>query len=85
MRIEKKIWPEFFEKIKSGEKKFEIRLADFDLKEGGVLVLKEWDPKTKEFTGREIEKEVKHIVRTNPFRFYSEKNIRKYGLYVIEL
>jgi hypothetical protein len=30
MRIEKKCWPEFFEKILSGEKTFELRLADWD-------------------------------------------------------
>jgi ribosomal protein S17 len=85
MRIEKKIWPEFFEKIKNSEKRFEIRLADFDIKEGDILVLREWDPNTKEFTGREIEKEVKSIIITNPLRFYSEEDIRKYSLYVIEI
>jgi hypothetical protein len=28
MKIEKKIWPEYFEKIQYGEKTFELRLAD---------------------------------------------------------
>ena len=32
--IKKKCWPEWFEKFKSGERKFELRLADFDLKSG---------------------------------------------------
>jgi ASC-1-like (ASCH) protein len=44
MKIEKKIWPEYFEKIKSGEKTFELRLADWQCTAGDVLVLKEWNP-----------------------------------------
>jgi ASC-1-like (ASCH) protein len=34
MIIEKKIWPDFFEKVKSGSKTFEYRLADCKLKKG---------------------------------------------------
>ena len=47
--IEKKTWPEYFELIKSSKKKYECRLADFDVRVGDTLVLKEWDPKTKEY------------------------------------
>ena len=57
-KIRKKIWPEYFELVKAGKKRFELRLADFDIKEGDVLVLEEWNPKTKEYTGRKIEKKV---------------------------
>lgn len=32
--IEKKIWSKPFEKVLSGEKKFELRLADFDIEKG---------------------------------------------------
>ncbi|MCD6279632.1 DUF3850 domain-containing protein [Candidatus Micrarchaeota archaeon] len=46
--IEKKIWPKYFELIQQGKKTFEIRLADFEIKEGDVLLLKEWDPEKKE-------------------------------------
>lgn len=56
MKIEKKTWPEFFEEILNGKKKFELRLADFDIKSGDILVLREWDPETKDYTGRKIEK-----------------------------
>ncbi|MBI5071763.1 DUF3850 domain-containing protein [Candidatus Falkowbacteria bacterium] len=44
MRIEKKIRPEFFDKISNGEKNFELRLADWECAPGDVLVLREWDP-----------------------------------------
>ena len=47
MRIEKKVWPKFFQKILDGDKTFELRLADFECKPGDILVLKEWDPETK--------------------------------------
>ncbi len=59
--IKKKIWPKYFELIKSGKKSFEIRLADFDVKEGDVLLLKEWHPTRKCFTGRELKLEVTYL------------------------
>ena len=52
MGIKKKIWPEYFELVKEGTKRFELRVADFDVKEGDVLILEEWDPKEKKYTGR---------------------------------
>jgi len=52
MEIKKKIWPKYFELVKSGKKKFEVRLADFRIKEGDILILEEWDPKTEKYTGR---------------------------------
>ena len=61
--LKKKIWPEYFEAVKSGKKKAELRLADFAIGEGDTLVLEEWDPKTKEYTGRTIEKHVTYVSR----------------------
>jgi len=29
-KIEKKVWPEYFQAIVEGKKNFEVRLADFD-------------------------------------------------------
>lgn len=53
--INKKVWPEYFEKIISGKKKLELRLADFEVNEGDTLVLEEWDKDKQEYTGRKIE------------------------------
>jgi hypothetical protein len=39
-----KTWPEYFQAIKSGEKKAELRLNDRDFKVGDELVLQEYDP-----------------------------------------
>ena len=40
--IKKKISKEYFELISAGIKKFELRLADFAVKEGDTLLLEEW-------------------------------------------
>ena len=73
MIIEKKVWPEFFTKLQSGDKTFELRLADFDCNPGDTLLLKEWDPATKEYTGRTIEKAVTYVLKT--------KSIEEKGLW----
>ena len=82
--IKKKIWPEYFEKVEAGEKRFELRLADFDIKEGDTLVLEEWDPKTKEYTGRKIEKKVDFVLRFKLDDFGQKKEIGEKGLQVIQ-
>jgi len=81
--IEKKVWPEYFQKIVDGTKKYELRLADFDVKEGDVLVLKEWDPNTKEYTGREVTKNVTYVLKTKDIKFWSQEEINKYGFQII--
>lgn len=79
MRIEKKVWPEFFEKVLSGEKTFELRLADWDCQPGDILILKEWDPKLKQCTGRQIEKIVTYRIRTKDLKFFPQEDVEKYG------
>ncbi len=83
MKIEKKIWPEFFKEVKSGKKNFELRLADWRCKLGDVLVLKEWDPKKKEFTGRKIEKKVTYVFKTKGQKFFNKKEVEKFGFQII--
>ncbi len=81
--IEKKIWPKYFELIKERKKTFEIRLADFEIKEGDILLLKEWDPEKKAYTGREIKLNVTYITNTKWQHHWSKEEIEKYGLWVI--
>jgi len=83
MRIEKKIWPEYFQNILEGIKTYELRLADFECKPGDILVLKEWNPKTKEYTGRVIEKEVTYVIKTKDVKFWQKEDIEKYGFQII--
>lgn len=82
-RIEKKCWPEFFQKILDGKKTFDVRLADFECGLGDTLVLREWDPETKQYTGRTLEKNVAYVLRTKDIKFWPEEDIERYGLQVI--
>lgn len=83
MKVEKKILPEYFELVLNGKKKYDFRLADFDIKEGDILVLKEWDKEKQSFTGREIEKNVLYIGKTKGDTTWSQADIDKYGHQII--
>jgi len=82
--VRKKIWPKWFRLIKTGKKNCDLRLADFEIKPGDVLVLDEWDPEKKKYTGRKIRKKVKKVTKLNPFDYYKVKDLKKYGCYLIE-
>ena len=83
--IKKKIWPKYFELVKLGKKNFELRLADFEIKEGDILILQEWNPESKKYTGREIKKEVEYILKFKLEDFGQKEKIEEKGLYVIQL
>ena len=85
MIIKKKTWPELFKKILEGKKTADVRLADFDLKEGDILILEEYNPETKEYTGRTIEKIVKNLNKINLTDFYTQEQIKQHGFWIIEL
>lgn len=79
MKHEKKVWPEYFEKILIGKKTYELRLADWDCAEGDTLVLKEWDPNTEKLTGRILEKKITYIGKTKDMNFWKKEDVEKYG------
>ncbi len=86
--ITKKIWPEYFEAVLFGKKKYELRLNDFDVQEGDTIILEEWDPKTKELTGRNIEKKVTYIGRFKMDElemFWPKKDIMEKGIQIISM
>ena len=83
MKIEKKVWPEFFQKILDKEKTFELRLADFECNTEDVLVLREWNPETKDYTGRVLEKKVTYVFKTKDAKFWPKEDVEKYGFQVI--
>jgi ASC-1-like (ASCH) protein len=88
MRIEKKVWPEYFKQIMDGKKTFELRLNDFDVSEGDTIILNEWDPETKEYTGRTLEKQVGYVGKwkiDDMTKFWSRKDIDDKGIQVISL
>lgn len=81
--INKKIWPDMFDNDKSLS--LDFRLADFKLKNGDQIVFKEWDPITKKYTGRKYRKTVKKAIKCeSPTRYWSSKELKKHGLWLIE-
>lgn len=85
MIIKKKSWPKIFNLMKSGQKKFDVRVADFKVKKGDTLVLQEFDPKKKVYTGRQLTKKVKYVLNFKLNDFGQKKAIEKKGLYIIQL
>lgn len=87
-KVEKKTWPDLFQKILDGDKTFDLRLNDFDIEEGDVLVFKEYDPETKNYTGREVEKKVGFVGRwriNDLTKWWSKEEIDNKGIQVISL
>lgn len=85
-RIEKKVWPPYFQAILDGKKNYELRLADWECKPGDTLILREWDPKLKNYTGRALERKVTYVAKFKlDDLFWPEDEIKKYGLQVISL
>lgn len=83
--IQKKIHPNFFNLVKTGKKKFELRVADFKIKYGDILDLREWDPKKKRYTGRNMQKKTGYVLKFPLDKFGQKKLIEKHGLYIIQL
>ncbi|MCL4384385.1 DUF3850 domain-containing protein [Patescibacteria group bacterium] len=86
MIIEKKILPGYFDDISSGKKKYELRLADWPCREGDILYLREWDPATRQYTGREVKKKITYVkVFKTDQLFWPKADVDKYGLQVMSL
>lgn len=84
--INKKIWPEYFEPVASGKKKYELRLNDFEVKEGDTLILEEWDPKIQDYTSRKTEKKVSYVGKFMiDDLLWPEEKIKEKGIQVISL
>ncbi|WP_218683886.1 ASCH/PUA domain-containing protein [Carnobacterium maltaromaticum] len=58
---ELKIEPKYFEAVKDGRKKFEIRKNDRNYKVGDVLILLEYDKYYEAFTGEKITVEITYL------------------------
>jgi len=82
--IKKKSWPQSFKLIKSGAKKFDVRVP-FKVKKGDTLVFEEWNPRGKKCTGRSIRKKVKLVYKFSLNDFGQKREIEKRGLYIIQL
>ena len=59
---ELKIYPEYFEAVRNGTKRFELRKNDRDFRAGDYLALNEWDER---YTGRTELVKVTYILDPN--------------------
>ena len=74
MKHELKSWPEFFEPMLAGKKKFEYRFDDRRFNVGDVLHLREWKPGSRwaglrddgEYTGRTHDVTVTYLLLIGP-------------------
>ena len=68
-----KTWPTFFDAIMRGEKLFEVRKDDRGFEVGDLLVLEEYDPQTKTFSGRSMTHGVSYIMRATADEIFGLK------------
>ena len=59
---ELKTWPQYYQAIVSGNKTFEVRKNDRHFEVGDLLILKEYNPTTGEYTGKQVTKEITYIL-----------------------
>jgi ribosomal protein S17 len=84
--IKKKVHPKYFKPMAGGKKNYEFRLNDFEVKEGDTLILEEWDPETKEYTGRKLEKKVTYVGKFDLNNsFWPKEEILEKGIQIISL
>lgn len=81
--IEKKIWPDMFENDRNLPVDF--RCADFDLKNGDMIIYREWNPKTEEYTGRYYSRTTKRVTKhESPTRYWTQEELEKHGMHIVE-
>ena len=83
--IKKKIRADYFEVVASGQKTFEVRVADWDCQQGDTLELIETDSKANQPTGRSLRRKVGYVAKTKDFSFFSDQEVAKHGYQVISL
>lgn len=49
-----KCWPQWFEPLLNQSKQFEVRQDDRAYQVGDLLFIREWNPDSQQFTGREV-------------------------------
>lgn len=49
-----KTWPDYFNAVRNGAKPFDVRFDDRGYKVGDRVLLQEYEPRRKEFTGKEV-------------------------------
>ncbi|MFA6416270.1 MAG: DUF3850 domain-containing protein [Candidatus Paceibacterota bacterium] len=85
--ITKKIDTEWFEMIIAGKKKYELRLADFEVEDGDTLRLEEWvgTGADRKPTGRFVEKKIRYVRKVDLKSWVeSQPELMDKGFYVLQ-
>jgi ASC-1-like (ASCH) protein len=69
---ELKLWCEFYEDVRSGDKSFEIRKNDRDYQTGDTLILNEFDYDSDDYTGRWMQATVKYVLLGGSFGLHED-------------
>lgn len=85
MTHHKKTWPDYFQMLKDGKKKFDVRLADLEVQEGDNIIFDEWDPALKDFTGRKLDMNVTFVLKTKDLPYWSDRDVNKHGFIVMQV
>ncbi len=82
-----KSWPAFFQAIKSGHKKHDVRsIADRDFKVGQLALLQEYDPFRGVYTGDELMVQISFITsRETPCALSSVVLDRDYAILSLDV
>lgn len=83
--IEKKVWPEFFDKLESCKRNVEVRLNEFVVNPGDVIVFREFNPVEDDYTGRKVSRVVSEVNKVDLSKFYKLEDIKKNGVLLIGL
>ncbi len=68
-RHELKCWPDYFAAIRAGTKTFEMRRNDRGFQLGDIVVLREFDPATEDYTGQTEERQITYLLSEEGFGF----------------
>ena len=82
--ITKKSYSDLFEKVLTGEKTFDMRIADFNIQPGDILEQIEINYDGTP-TGRKVRHIVGEVLHTKEIDFWKQEDIDQYGYQVMSL
>ncbi len=85
MTHHKKCIPSLFEDVRTGKKRFEVRLADFEVETGDKILLEEWNPVESAYTGRTCTIEIDYILKTKDMPAWTPEKVEEYGFQIMQI
>gem|GEM_PF-807828 len=64
---ELKTWPSCFAAVRAGNKPFDVRENDRNFQVGDMLILREFDPESEQYTGQSITRWVSYVLQGGAF------------------